>query len=86
MPSTTIMEHQKSFIGRAMKWPSIWARLSMRAIPPKVELKGWGNNVNKVALVDLQQRVEDKTNMSLSSQRYGKLYKFEEILHIHKEV
>jgi hypothetical protein len=58
----------------------------MRAIPPKVELKGWGNNVNKVALIDLQQRVEDKTNMSLSSQRHGKLYKFEEILHIHEEV
>jgi hypothetical protein len=57
----------------------------MKAIPPKVELKGWGDNVNKVTLVDLQQKVEARTYMSLSSQRHGNLYKFKEILHIHEE-
>jgi len=28
----------------------------MRIEPPEVEPKGWGNNVIKVTLVDLQQR------------------------------
>jgi hypothetical protein len=30
-------------------------------IPLDIELEGWGNNANKVTLVDLQQKVQERT-------------------------
>jgi hypothetical protein len=33
----------------------------MRAKPPKVESKGWGDNVIRVTLVDLQHKEQGRT-------------------------
>jgi hypothetical protein len=52
----------------------------MRVEPSEVDLERWGDNVIKLTLVDLQQRVWEITEMSLSTQRHGNLYKFEEVL------
>jgi hypothetical protein len=54
MPSTTIMELREAFTCKTMRQPSIQTRLLMKAIPPNVEPKRWGNNANMVTLVDLQ--------------------------------
>jgi hypothetical protein len=34
--------------------------LSMKTIPLDIEPKGWENNANRVTLVDLPRRVEEK--------------------------
>jgi hypothetical protein len=39
-----------------------------------------------VTLINLQQQVQEITKMSLSTQRHGNLYKFKEVLQIHREV
>ncbi len=52
----------------------------MRVEPSEVDLEGWGDNAIKVTLLDLQQRVWEVTKMSLSTQRHGNLYNFEEVL------
>ncbi len=52
----------------------------MRAEPLEVDLKGWGDNAIMLTLVDLQRRVWEITEMRLSTQRHGNLYKFEEVL------
>jgi hypothetical protein len=39
----------------------------MRVVPLNIEQKGQENNANMVTLVDLQQKVHERTNMSLSS-------------------
>jgi len=67
MPSTTIMEAWETFIGRTMKQPNIQRRMLLRAVPPKIEQEGWGDNAIKDTLVDLQQKVHEKTKMNMSS-------------------
>jgi hypothetical protein len=47
------MEPCETFTSRAMRRPNILKRLSLRAIPPKVEPKGWGDNIIKVTLTNL---------------------------------
>jgi hypothetical protein len=37
-----------------MRWHSIRKRSTLRAIPPKVKLEGWGDNVINVTPIDLQ--------------------------------
>jgi hypothetical protein len=54
------MEPQEAFTSKAMKQPNIQMRLLMKAILLNVEPKGWGNNANKVTLVNLQQKVYEK--------------------------
>jgi hypothetical protein len=44
------------------------------------------DNANRVTLVDLQQMVHGRTYMIFLFQRFGDLYKFEEILHANEEV
>jgi hypothetical protein len=56
----------------------------LRAISPKVETKGWENNAIKVTLVDLQQRLQERIGMNLSSQRHGNLYRSKEVLCVHE--
>jgi hypothetical protein len=54
MPSTTIMELWETFIGRTMKQPNIQRRMLLRAIPPKIELEGWGDNAIQDTTANLQ--------------------------------
>lgn len=49
----TIMEPHEAFISRAMRQPNVWVRLLMKAKPPKVERKGWGDNAFKVTPTNL---------------------------------
>ncbi len=49
----TIMEPHEAFTSRAMRQPNVWASLPMRAKPPKVERKGWGDNAFKVTPTNL---------------------------------
>jgi predicted type IV restriction endonuclease len=65
---------------------SIWKRLSMKVVPSNVELEGQENNANMVTLVDLQQKVHERTKMSLSTWKHGNLYKSKEILRVHEKV
>jgi hypothetical protein len=53
----------------------------MKVEPPKVEPKGWGDNAFEVTPADLQRKEQEITEMSLSTQRHGVLYKSEEILY-----
>jgi hypothetical protein len=39
----------------------------MKVVPSNVELEGQENNANMVTLVDLQQKVHERTKMSLST-------------------
>jgi hypothetical protein len=36
--STIIIKHSETFIGRAMRWPNILKRISIRVVLPEVEL------------------------------------------------
>jgi hypothetical protein len=56
----------------------------LKEISPKVEPKGWGNNAIKVTLVDLQQRLQERIGMNLSSQRHGNLHRSKKALHVHE--
>lgn len=82
----TIMEPWETFIGRAMKQPCIWMKLSMKKIPLDIEPKGWENNANKVTLVDLEQRVQYRIEMCFSSQRHGNMYMSKKISHVHEKI
>jgi hypothetical protein len=55
------VEPWKTFIGRIMRQLNIRKRVSTRALPLNVELERWGDNVNKVTPVDLQQKVQERT-------------------------
>ncbi len=86
MSFITIMESWKAFTSRAMKRPNILERLSLKVGPSKVEPKGWGDNAIKVIPMDSQQKVQERMEMSLSSQIQGKFYKSKEVLCVHEEV
>jgi hypothetical protein len=58
-------------------------RLPMKVEPLEVKLEGWEDNVIKVTPTNLKQREWKRTNMSLSTQRHGNVYKCKEILHMH---
>jgi hypothetical protein len=58
----------------------------MKAEPPKVEPKGWGDNAPKVTLANLQQREHEIIKMSISTQRHDILYISKLISHMHQEV
>jgi hypothetical protein len=66
MMFATIMELGKAFISRAMRWPNIQKKLSLKVLPLKVEPKGWKNNAIKVTRVNMQRNVQEKKEMSLS--------------------
>jgi hypothetical protein len=68
MSFITIMESQKAFTSRTMKRPNILERLLLKVGPSKVEPKGWGNNAIRGILMDPQQRVQERMEMSMSSQ------------------
>jgi hypothetical protein len=53
MASIAVMEPQETFTNRAMRQPNVQVRLPMRAKPPKVERKGWGDNAFKVTPTNL---------------------------------
>jgi hypothetical protein len=76
----TNMEPWETFTNRMMRQPNIRTRSPMRVEPSEVDLEGWGDNAIKVTLLDLQQRVWEVRKMSLSTQRHGNLYNFEEVL------
>ncbi len=63
-----------------MKQPNFGARLPMKIEPLEVELEGWETMQLRVTLIDLQQWVQEVTEMSLLTQRHGNLYKFKEVL------
>ncbi len=86
MPFTTIMEPWETFTNRTMKQPNIQRRMLLRAVLPKIEPEGWGDNAIKDTFADLQWKVHEKTKMNMSSWRHGNLYKFEEILYVHEHV
>jgi hypothetical protein len=69
-----------------MKQPNIQRRMLLRAVLPKIEPEGWGDNAIKDTFADLQWKVHEKTKMNMSSWRHGNLYKFEEILYVHEHV
>jgi hypothetical protein len=58
----------------------------MRVEPLEVKLKGWGDNAFKGTLANLQEKERERLEISLSTQRHGTLYKYEEILHTYQEV
>ncbi len=80
------MEPQETFTNKVMRRPSVQAKLLMKVEPLEVELKGWGKNAFKVPSIYLQQREQERTNMSMSTQRHGILYRSKEILHTYQEV
>ncbi len=46
----TVMKPQETFSGKEMKQPNVQMKLPIRAKPPKVEPKGWGDNVIRVPM------------------------------------
>jgi hypothetical protein len=53
MPHVVVMEPLKAFTSRAMRQPNVQTRLPMKAKPPKVEQKVWGDNAFKVTPANL---------------------------------
>jgi hypothetical protein len=53
MPFVAVMEPHEPFTSKRMRRPNVWARLSMRVEPLKVELEGWGDNALKGTLANL---------------------------------
>jgi hypothetical protein len=53
----------------------------MKVEPPKVEPEGSGDNALKVTLAYLQRKEQERTEMTLSTQRRGILFRSEEILY-----
>jgi hypothetical protein len=58
----------------------------MKTITLDIEPKGWENNANRVTLVDLQQRVQERIELCFSSQRHGNMCISKEILQVHEKV
>jgi hypothetical protein len=58
----------------------------MKVKPLEIEPKGWGSNAIRVTIANLQQKEQGRTDMSLSTQRHGNLYRSKKILHTHQEV
>jgi hypothetical protein len=68
MSFIAMMESRKTFTSKAMKRPKILERLLLKVGPLIVEPNGWGDNAIRFTPMDPQQRVQERMEMSLSSQ------------------
>jgi len=55
------MEPWETFNGKVMRQPNVWAKRLIKTKPPKVEPKGWEDNVIRVTPVDLQHGEQGRT-------------------------